>query len=217
MLSLRFIPVLVVFSAIASSQSAGIALVASAQESPSKTAQAEESPLSVEYRRIAKATKRDSPEYREAIERALVKSHERGAADAFEQKIRHLLGLSYRKAKEYAKSTEILNANLGSDLDLRATDMLLVARNARDSKDLDGAIKLMEELAAQYPKTSAGQTATGELTRLTYQKRTLDTQANVESQGSRKGYLIGLNLLAIVVLMAIFVWRQMRKRARLAA
>lgn len=218
MLSSRFVPAFVVFAILPLSNSVGIVSAASAPESPSNAAQVKGISLAVEYRRIRKTTKKYSPEYQAAIERVLAEYRERGGTDAFEQKLRHCLGLSYRKAKQYAKSTEILTANLdkGTDLDLKAMDMLLIARNSRDSKDLDGTIKLMEELAAQYPKTSAGQTAKAELTKLTDRKRMLDIQgANVE-QTSRKGFFIALILVAIAVLVAILIRRQVKKRTSVA-
>ena len=43
--------------------------------------------------------------------------------------IRHLLGASYHRAKQYDKSTEVLTANLGKgdDSNFLAYDMLLMA------------------------------------------------------------------------------------------
>jgi len=213
-----FIPAFVVFSVLALSGNTGVVSAASAPESSGNAVQPGVSSLSVEYRRICEKTTRDSPEYRVAIEQALATYRERGGVDAFEQKLCHQLGLSYRKAEQYAKSTEILTANLskGSDADLQATDMLLIARNARDSNDLAEAIRFMKELALRHPETSAGQTAQAELPKLTQQKRTLDIQEsntrNAGNERNQRGLLVGMSFVAIAILVTIFIRRQIRKR-----
>jgi len=103
-----------------------------------------------------------------------------------------------------------LRVNLEKRGDLSAHDMLLIAWNARDSKDIPGAQKVLEEVAAKYPKTGEGETAQGELRRLIYQPLPPE---EVTAQRPRRGVLIGANLAAIVILVAVFVGRQVRRKS----
>jgi hypothetical protein len=88
--------------------------------------------------------------------------------------------------------------------------MLLIAWNTRDSKDIPGAQKVLEEVVAKYPKTGEGETAQGELRRLIYQPLPPE---EVTAQRPRRGVLIGANLAAITLLVAIFVRRQVKNKS----
>ena len=186
---------------------------AASYEKLAKVKQSGFSRLWIECLRICEITTRDSPEYRVALERALADARDRGDVDEYEVTIRHLLGVSYRNAKQYAKSTEILSANAGKrgDPDLLAHDMVLIALNARDTKDIPAARKTLEEAVAKYPKTGSGLTAQGELKRLVYQP--LPPESNTVQQRPKRGILIGANLAAITILVAVFVRRQMRRKS----
>jgi tetratricopeptide (TPR) repeat protein len=185
---------------------------AASYEKLAKVKQSGFSRLWIECLRICEITTRDSPEYQAALERALADAHERGDVDEYEVTIRHLLGVSYRNAKQYTKSTEILSANAGKrgDPDLLANDMVLIALNARDTKDIATAKKTLEEVAAAYPKTGSGLTAQGELKRIIYQPL---PPAEAAVQMPKRGILIGANLAAIVIFVAVFVGRQVRGRS----
>jgi tetratricopeptide (TPR) repeat protein len=170
--------------------------------------------LWIEYLRICEVTQKDSPEYREAIERALADFKKRGGADDYEITLRHELGLSYRNAKQYAKSTEILSANVGkrSDPNLNAYDMLLVADNYRDSGDPATARSLLNDLIKQFPKAGSANLAEVELKDMEGQPpkgQRLDTAQT----GKSKTWIVGINILALITLFVILVARRLRKRA----
>jgi tetratricopeptide (TPR) repeat protein len=186
---------------------------AASYEKVANVKQSEFSRLRIECLRISESTTKDSKEYQAALERALADSRARGEKDDLEVTMRHILGVSYRDTKQYAKSTEILSANAGNrgDPGLLAHDRLLIALNARDSKDVDGARKILEEVVAKYPKTGGGQMAYGELKKSMYQPR--PTEASVAQQKPKRGVLIGANLAAITILVAIFVRRQVKRKS----
>jgi tetratricopeptide (TPR) repeat protein len=183
---------------------------AASYEKLGKIQQSRFSRLSIEYLRICEVMEKDSKDYQAAIERALADSRDRGDNDNYEPVLRHLLGLSYRNTKQYVKSTETLKAHLEKRGDLSAHDMLLIAWNTRDSKDIPGAQKVLEEVVAKYPKTGEGETAQGELRRLIYQPLPPE---EVTAQRPRRGVLIGANLAAITILVAIFVRRQVKNKS----
>ncbi len=162
--------------------------------------------LRMEYLRICETMKRDSPQYRAAIERVLA---ERGGADTYELTLRRLLGQSYRSAEEYAKSTEILTAvsEQGDDPDAKAHDTLLLAKNARDSNDVSTASRFLKEAVVRYPHTGAGQTALAELQKPKYRRSLESEQTRV---GSWRIVILGTNLIAIVALLMFLVRRQMK-------
>jgi len=170
-----------------------------------------------EYLRICKTTKKDTPEYRAAIERALATLRERGASDDFEFTVARQLGLSYRNAKEYAKSSEILTAIIGkaNDPESEAYVLLLLGLNAADSNNVSGAYKILEEAVAKYPKTGAGQTAQAELEKPIYGQYSAEPQRS--NGGSVRGFFVCANVLAvlaIIIFVIISVRRQIKERGR---
>jgi tetratricopeptide (TPR) repeat protein len=169
--------------------------------------------LWLEHLRICETTKRDSAEYRAAIEQALADHGERGGTDTYELTLRRMLGRSYRRAEEYAKSSEILTSvfEQGDDPDAKAHDMLLLAQNARDLKDVSAASRMLKEAAARYPHTGAGQTALAELQKPKYRRFVVSEQRDTRSWA---GVIIGTHLVAIVILLIVLVRRQMKSGTR---
>ncbi len=166
--------------------------------------------LWLEHLRICETTKRDSVEYRAAIEQALADHGERGGTDTYELTLRRLLGRSYRRADDYAKSTEILTAvfEQGDDPDAKALDMLLLAQNARDLKQISTARRILTEAVTRYPHTGAGQTALAELQTPKYRRFVESEQTGTRSWA---GVIIGAHLVAIVIFLIVLVRRQMKR------
>jgi len=168
--------------------------------------------LWVEHLRIEQLTTKDSPEFRVATEAALADFEKRGGSDVFEGTMRHELAMSYRKEQQYAKSTELLNANLKKDTGARlhAYDTLWTAMNAQDAHDLATADKLLREVVVRYPETGAAQTAKSQLQKPMYRERVLESKRN--SERFWKGMFFGTDVVAIGVLVTIFVGRRLRRK-----
>jgi hypothetical protein len=155
----------------------------------------------MQYLSICEVTSKDGPEYREAIERALVDSSGRGGGDDYEATLRHYLGLSYRRAQQYAKSTEILGAIIGKggDASLDAYNTFLVAMNYKDSGDAGKARGLLNAIQKQYAGTGSARMAEEEL-------KEMDTL--------RGGQWVWIALFAIAALVTMVVglvtWRLLK-------
>ena len=112
------------------------------------------SPLYVEFLRAHELATPETPEYRQVLEHALQKHIQRGERDEYEATFRHELGLSYQRASQFQKSTEVLSPNLkADDKELSAYDLYLIAQNYRSLGDASTADGLMKDLKTQYPKS----------------------------------------------------------------
>jgi tetratricopeptide (TPR) repeat protein len=129
-------------------------------------------PLWIEYLRICETTDMDSQAYRDAIEKVLNDYAKQGKTDAYENTLRHELGVSYLKAGQYEKSTEVLNGIAGKNKDnnVNAYEMLLMAQNYGQLGDKSAEKGLLQDITKQYPNTAIATEATKELQGLGPQK-----------------------------------------------
>jgi RNA polymerase sigma factor (sigma-70 family) len=127
--------------------------------------------LWIEYLRLCQINEKDSPPYREAIERALAEDAKSGAPDDYAGTLRHELGLSYLRTKQYAKSAEIFKANIGQNKDkaVDAYDMWLESDSYGNLGDMATRTRLLLDLVKQYPHSGGANGASNDLARIVEQ------------------------------------------------
>jgi tetratricopeptide (TPR) repeat protein len=160
--------------------------------------------LRVEYLRICELTAKDTDEYRVAIAKALEDQAGRGDTDEYEAILRHELGISFQKAKQYGKSTEVLNANLGkgNDSNVNAYEMLLISQNYASLGDRKVADDLLKAIVKDYPDTGTAKAV----------EALLKSKLGSSSLKTRV-VRIGLVVAVLLIPLVIFLFGRMNTRA----